>query len=53
MNQASEVLKESQRMFLAIRDDTSDRQLNVEYWTSAEYDKMPKGLEKFDRFYNV
>ncbi|MDA9462569.1 hypothetical protein B835_2524 [Enterococcus mundtii 3F] len=43
MNQASEGFKgESTYVSGNIRDDTSDRQLNVEYWTSAEYDKMPK-----------
>lgn len=43
MNQASEGFKgESTYVSGNTRDDTSDRQLNVEYWTSAEYDKMPK-----------
>lgn len=43
MNQASEGFKgESTYVSGNTRDDKSDRQLNVEYWTSAEYDKMPK-----------
>ncbi|MGL9771541.1 glycosyl hydrolase family 28-related protein [Enterococcus sp. DIV0996a] len=43
MNQASEGFKgESTYVSGNTRDETSDRQLNVEYWTSAEYDKMPK-----------
>ncbi|MDO7877999.1 MAG: glycosyl hydrolase family 28-related protein [Enterococcus mundtii] len=43
MNQASEGFKgETTYVSGNTRDDTSDRQLNVEYWTSAEYDKMPK-----------
>ncbi|PTO38198.1 hypothetical protein C6P52_09840 [Enterococcus mundtii] len=43
MNQASEGFKgETTYVSGNTRDDISDRQLNVEYWTSAEYEKMPK-----------
>ena len=43
MNQASEGFKgETTYVSGNTRDDTPDRQLNVEFWSSAEYEKMPK-----------